>query len=236
VGIRRSKPLGAFGIFVMLNHTDLVTHLGAIGDIHAEDVLLDLALSFLAKQQPDLIVSVGDIVTGQGNVDRCCELLQSHSVIAVAGNHDRWFLSGSLQDFPNFTDSTAVSSQTMDFLKALPQTYELTSPRGSVLLCHGLGTNDMADLKPEDYGYAIEANLDLQELIHSQQYRFVVNGHTHCRMVRHFGDLTVINAGALRSYEGSGFAMIDFESSHAHFFDIETGGKIVKADSMPLNG
>jgi len=220
----------------MLNHKDLVTHIGAIGDIHTEDVLLDRALSFLAKQQLDLIVSVGDIVTGQGNVDRCCELLQSYRVLTVAGNHDRWFVNGTMPALPDSTDPTTVSEETKNFLKALPQTYELRSPQGLVLICHGLGTNDMADLKPGDYGYAIEANLELQELIRSQKYRFIVNGHTHRRMVRHFGDLTVINAGALRSYEGSGFAMIDFESSHAHFFDIETGGKIVKADSMYLDG
>ena len=220
----------------MLNHTDLVTQIGAIGDIHAEDVLLDLALSFLAKQQPDLLVSVGDIVTGPGNVDRCCELLQSHSVITVAGNHDRWFVNGTMPALPDSTDPTTVSEETKSFLKALPQTYELRSPVGLVLICHGLGTNDMADLKPGDYGYAIDANLELQKLIRSRKYRFVVNGHTHCRMVRHFGDLTVINVGTLRSYAGPGFALIDFESGHVHFFDIETGGKIVKADSMPLNG
>jgi len=220
----------------MPNHTDLVTHLGAIGDIHTEDVFLNLALSFLSKQEPDLIVSVGDIVTGPGDVDRCCDLLQSYRVITVAGNHDRWFLSGIMQDLPNFTDPTTVSSQTMDFLNALPQTYELSSPQGVVLVCHGLGINDMADLKPEDYGYAIEVNLELQELIRSQQYRFVINGHTHCRMVRHFGDLTVINVGTLRRYGDSGFALIDFRSNHVHFYDIETGGKIVKADSMLLDG
>ena len=220
----------------MPNNTDLVTHLGAIGDIHTEDVFLDLALSFLSKQELDLIVSVGDIVTGPGNVDRCCELLQSYRVLTVAGNHDRWFVNGTMPALPDSTDPTIISEETKSFLKALPQTYELTTPRGSVLICHGLGTNDMADLKPEDYGYAIEANFELQELIRSRQYRFVVNGHTHCRMVRHFGDLTVINVGTLRSYAGPGLAMIDFEACQAHFFDIETGGKIVKADSMPLNG
>ena len=177
----------------MLNHTNVVTHIGAIGDIHTEDVLLDLALSFLSKQQLDLIVSVGDIVTGLGNVDRCCELLQSYRVLTVAGNHDRWFVNGTMSAFSDSTDPTTISEETKSFLKALPQTHELTTPRGSVLICHGLGTNDMADLKPEDSGYAIEANLDLQELIRSRQYRFVVNGHTHCRMVRHFGDLMVIN-------------------------------------------
>jgi putative phosphoesterase len=220
----------------MLNHTDLVNHIGAIGDIHTEDVFLNLALSFLSKQKLDLIVTVGDIVTGPGNVDRCCELLQSYRVITVAGNHDRWFLSGIMQDLPNFTDPTTVSSQTKYFLNALPQTYELTSPRGSVLVCHGLGINDMATLKPDDYGYAIEVNKELQELIRSQQYRFIVNGHTHCRMVRHFGDLTVINVGTLQRYGGSGFAIIDFSSNNVHFFDIEKGGMIIKADSICLDG
>ena len=220
----------------MPNHTGLITHIGAIGDIHAEDVNLDLALSFLSEQKLDLIVSVGDIVTGLGNVDRCCDLLQSHSVITVAGNHDRWFLSEVMPALPNYTDPSAVSSQSKYFLNTLPQTYELNSPQGTVLICHGLDTNDMADLKPDDYGYAIEANLELQELIRSKQIRFVVNGHTHCRMVRSFGNLTVINVGTLQRYGVSGFAIIDFESSHVDFFDIETGGKIVKADSICLNG
>lgn len=219
----------------MPKHTELVTHLGAIGDIHAEDVFLDLALSFLSKQQPDLIVSVGDIVTGPGDVDRCCDLLQSYRVKTIAGNHDRWFLSGRMLDLPNFTDPTTVSSGTLAFLKALPQTYELASPRGSVLICHGLGSNDMTRLEPDDYGYAIDANLELQELIRSEQYRFVVNGHTHRRMVRHFGDLTVINVGTLQRYSGSGFALIDFRSNRVHFFDIDNGGVIVKADAICLD-
>ena len=216
--------------------TEFVTHVGAIGDIHTEDVLLDIALSFLSKQQPDLIVSVGDIVTGQGNVDRCCELLRAHRVLTVAGNHDRWFVNGTMPALPDATKPTTVSDQTKSFLKALPQTYELRSPQGLVLICHGLGINDMADLKPEDYGYAIEANLELQELIRSKKYRFIVNGHTHNRMVRQFGDLTVINVGTLRCYAGPGFARIDFETGHVDFFDIKTGGKIVNADAMYLDG
>ncbi|MCK4790652.1 MAG: metallophosphoesterase family protein [Desulfobacteraceae bacterium] len=220
----------------MPNHTGLITHIGAIGDIHTEDVNLDLALSFLSEQKLDLIVSVGDIVTGPGDVDRCCDLLQSHSVITVAGNHDRWFLSEVMPTLPNYTDPATVSSQSKYFLNTLPQTHELNSPQGTVLICHGLGTNDMADLKPDDYGYAIEANLELQELIRSKHYRFVVNGHTHCRMVRHFGDLTVINVGTLQRYVDSGFAVIDFESGHVRFFDIEFDGTIVKADSIFLDG
>jgi putative phosphoesterase len=220
----------------MPNHTDLITQMGAIGDIHAEDVTLDQVLTFLSKQSLDRIVCVGDIVTGPGDVDRCCELLKAHHVLTVAGNHDRWFNNGTMPALPDSTDPATVSDKTWSFLKALPQTVELRSPQGIVLICHGLGINDMARLKPDDYGYAIEANLELQELIRSRQYRFVVNGHTHYRMVRHFGNLTVINVGTLQRYGVSGFAIIDFESSHVDFFDIETGGMIVKADSIYLDG
>jgi putative phosphoesterase len=220
----------------MLDHTDLVARIGAIGDIHTEDVNLEHTLTFLSKQKLDLIVSVGDIVTGPGNVDRCCDLLQAYRVATVAGNHDRWFLNGMMLALPNYTDPMTVSSQTKDYLNTLPQTYELVSPQGTVLICHGLGVNDMARLRSDDYGYAIESNLELQELIRSKQYRFVVNGHTHYRMVRHFGNLTVINVGTLQRYGVSGFAIIEFESSHVDFFDIETGGMIVKADSIFLDG
>ena len=219
----------------MLKHTEFVSNMGAIGDIHAEDVLLDHVLTFLSKKKLDRIVCVGDIVTGPGDVDRCCRLLQAHRVLTVAGNHDRWFLEGTMPAFPDTTDPATISDQTKSFLKALPQTHELYSPQGVVLICHGLGTNDMADLKPGDYGYAIESNLDLQGLIQSQQYRFIVNGHTHCRMVRHFEGLTVINVGTLRRYAGPGFGLIDFEASQVDFYEIKTDGKIVQADSLDLD-
>jgi putative phosphoesterase len=220
----------------MLSKIEFVTHIGAIGDIHAEDVALDLVLSFLSEQPLDQIVCVGDIVTGPGDVDRCCELLRAHCVLTVAGNHDRWFVKGTIPALPDSTDPASVSDQTKSFLNSLPQTAELHSPHGLVLICHGLGTNDMADLKPEDYGYAIEANMDLQDLIRSGRYRFIVNGHTHRRMVRNFGDLTVINVGTLQRYAGPGFARIDFAAGHVDFFEVDTGGLIIEADSIYLDG
>ena len=48
------------------------TRIGIIGDIHAEDTHLDLALAFLNEQAVDVIICTGDIVDGNGDVDRCC--------------------------------------------------------------------------------------------------------------------------------------------------------------------
>jgi len=66
-----------------------------------------------------------------------------------------------------------------------------------LLLCHGLGGDDMNGVYPGDFGYGLEVNDVLQGLIREGRYRFVVNGHTHLRMVRSFGGLTIINAGSL---------------------------------------
>jgi hypothetical protein len=104
-----------------------------------------------------------------------------------------------------------VSAGVVDFLGGLPVTREFRSPRGHVLLCHGLGTNDMVGVKPDHGGYDISSNTELQQLITERRYRFVLNGHTHRPMLRTFGPLSIVNAGTLlRDYERC-FTWIDFE-------------------------
>jgi predicted phosphodiesterase len=66
-----------------------------------------------------------------------------------------------------------------------------------LLLCHGVGDNDMIRLQPGDVGYALESNLELTALIDAGVHRLVVGGHTHRVMVRRFGGLTVVNPGTL---------------------------------------
>src|SRR5689334_16603498 len=78
-----------------------IRRIGLLGDIHTEDARLEHALAEMKRAQVDAIVSVGDIVDGPGDVERCVRLLAQHDVIAVKGNHDRWFVRG---DFVNDAD------------------------------------------------------------------------------------------------------------------------------------
>ncbi|MCM3906112.1 MAG: metallophosphoesterase family protein [Pyrinomonadaceae bacterium] len=135
--------------------------IGIIGDIHAEDRLLQAALEFLAKFNLDLIMAVGDIADGVGSVDRCCQLLQQYGAAAVIGNHERWFLSGQARDLQNATSSDDVSSQALAFMAELPKTRDYETVAGRLLLCHGLGEYDMGGVWPGDNGYALESNLAL---------------------------------------------------------------------------
>ena len=91
----------------------------------------------------------------------------------------------------------------------------------------------MCRLTDDDFGYALETNDPLQELLAAEQVRFVVNGHTHGRMVRRFGRLTIINAGTLFRENDPCFAVVDFEAGRVDFFDL-AAGRIAPASTHSL--
>jgi putative phosphoesterase len=200
----------------------LLRRIGAIGDIHAEDQALERVLAFLGGLALDRVLAVGDIVDGPGDSARCCRLLAEARVDVVRGNHDRWALKDELRTLPGAL--AALDADQRSFLEELPATREYETAAGPLLLCHGLGTDDMCRLTDDDFGYALETNDPLQELLATEQYRLVVNGHTHRRMVRHFGPMTIINAGTLYRENDPCFAVIDVEVGRVQFFDLAGGG------------
>ena len=195
--------------------------IGIVGDIHAETIRLEIALHFLHKKQVDCILCVGDVVDGLGNVDACCELLRQNEVLIVRGNHDRWFAERDMRDLPEATQWDDVSTASKSFIKSLPPTRTLETIAGRLLLCHGLGANDMQPLTPDDYGYALEVMEEFHTLIRNREYQFVVNGHTHRRMVRQFKYLSIINAGTLYYAHKPCIAIADFRANQVQFYDFQ---------------
>lgn len=198
---------------------------GAIGDIHAEDRALEKILGFLQTQGVERIVAVGDIASGTGSTLRCCRLLQQHGVEAVRGNHDRWLLADAKRQHRVGEEADEVRR----YVETLPTTRSFDTPAGSLLLCHGLGEDDMNRLTPDDYGYALQVNDELQQLLASKEHRFVISGHSHRRMVKDFGGVTVINVGTLLRDHDPCFATIDFVSREVVFFDVGEGLTISEA-------
>lgn len=155
---------------------------------------------------------------GGNDVNRCCQILQAEKIISVLGNHERWLLNNQMRQLKNATSLDNLTKKSQSFLKYLPTTFEFSTSQGLGLLCHGLDKNDMAMVKPDDYGYAIEVNYDLQKLIKEQKYKYMINGHSHCPMVRSFQDLTIINAGTLKKEHHPGFVTINFHASYVSFY------------------
>ena len=161
--------------------------------MHAEDEKLATALAHL--RSVDVVLCVGDLVDGAGDLDRCVELLEAHRVVTVRGNHDRWVLGDEMRHLAEADAAAELAPRTRVYLAALPATRRIDTVAGPLLLCHGLGTDDMEFVNDGD---------DLQRALGTSQrgigadLSLIVNGHTHTRWAERVGRLGIVNAGTLR--------------------------------------
>ncbi|WP_086934253.1 metallophosphoesterase family protein [Agarilytica rhodophyticola] len=194
---------------------------GVIGDIHVEDIRLEIILNYLASEELDGIYATGDIVDGNGSVDRCCELLKIYSVISVLGNHDQWCLEEVNRHVDNASKKSHLELSTHSFLSSLPKTQIVDTVRGKAMLCHGLGESNMASVKDWDSVDSIFNNLELWALHRNSELKFVFNGHSHRPNVHTFSHLTVINAGALNNKEIACSAIVDFQNNKVRYYGVD---------------
>jgi len=207
----------------------LVHKIGLIGDVHAQDDLLEIALTWLGGVYVDAILCTGDIVDGTGDAERCFALLEKHGVVAVRGNHDRWLANDNGPAISQGSRPVELSKERVLQLRLLPPTLSFVTPAGRLLLCHGLGKNDLRELRYGDSDSVLESNLELQQLRKSE-YAIVINGHTHERMVRDYDGVVVINAGTLRIDRDSVFATVDFDERVVQYYGFDDERQVVSRD------
>lgn len=211
---------------------DVLNHFGIIGDVHAEDKFLQIALDRLFSQNVRTILCTGDICDGSGDANLCCDILKRRRVDTVSGNHDRWALEQEMRSLPETTRDLSLDS--MEYLKSLPKTREYSSNFGRILLCHGINQNDMVKINPDDYGYALEANSDLQDLIQKNEYSIVINGHSHKRMVRKINQIVIINSGTLYRNHNPCFVEVDLKKNVITFYLLDSLGNVVNEEKSEI--
>jgi putative phosphoesterase len=207
------------------------SRIGLIGDVHTEYARLRAAVAHLRSLEVDLMICTGDVPDGPStpaDVDRCCALLRDEGVLTVCGNHDRWLQDGEMRELSGATTLDELSPKTRDYLASLPMTFEIATPFGLVLLCHGLGDNDMAQVQAHERGKELDDNEALQLLLKRARYRVVINGHTHKAGVIDIEGLTLINAGTLRRDRNPCCSVADFEHGEVVFYDITDAGPITE--------
>jgi predicted phosphodiesterase len=211
----------------------MLSRLGVIGDVHCESKTLGRVLDALDTMGVDAILCVGDLVDGPGDADSTLAMLEARGVQCVAGNHERWFLDGEQRSLDNATHEINEVSQT--FIESLPRGRLYATPSGTVLLCHGVGDDDEAWLKPDTRGYALQDIPTLRELMLDENIQFMIGGHTHERMVRVFPGLTVLNAGTIhRNFEQT-FTVADFGAMRVGFHSAaeQNMGELIEEVDLP---
>ncbi len=220
----------------MVISTDKVGRVGVVGDVHCESETLGRVLDALETMNVDAVLCVGDLLDGPGDADETLATLGAREVQCVAGNHERWFLEGERRDLADAT--TQISEGSTEFLRKLRRVRLYETPAGTAMLCHGVGKDDEAWLRPDTRGYALQDIPTLRELMLNDRIQFMIGGHTHQRMVRVFPGLTVINAGTIHRKDEQTFTVIDFNAMKVAVYsaaELDTGTLIEEQD-LPLAG
>ena len=195
----------------------------AIGDIHTETELLERALELGRANRVDRVLSVGDIVDGPNSPLPCIAALRAAQADVIRGNHERWVTEGHPLEPFDYPDDIRA------WLAELPATREYDTPTGRLLLCHGIGRNDMMRLEPDTDGYALECLDELWQLARSRRYRWMIAGHTHVPMVRTVEGLTVINAGTLVLLQEPCCVIGDFRAGTVEHYSLLPDVKLARS-------
>jgi len=206
---------------------------GVIGDVHCESETLERVLDVLESMNVEPVLCVGDLVDGYGDVDATLKLLESRLVQCVAGNHERWFLTGEQRTLDHAT--LKINDESRAFIETLPKMRHYQTPQGKALLCHGVGEADEAWLLPDTKGYALQDIPTLRELMLDDEVQFMIGGHTHERMVRVFPGLIVINAGTIYRNDEQTFTVIDFDQMRVGYYSAaaDSTGKLLEELPLP---
>lgn len=206
--------------------------IAAITDIHGNLPALDAVLADIERRGVDLVVQLGDALSGPLWPRETADRLFARAWPAVHGNHDRALAGGVAAMGP--ADRFALGRLDKAHLDVLRQWPASLRVAGDVLLFHGTPADDDTYLLEDpSTGYAqLRPMPVLEETLRGVDSRLMICGHTHIpRVVRLPDGRTVVNAGSvgLPAYtdDTGGFHRHENGSPHARYALIErVGGQL----------
>jgi len=206
--------------------------IAVLSDIHGNLLALEAVLADLRVHAPDLVVNLGDHLSGPLEAAATAELLISlPNWVHVRGNHDRQLIE--LEPTAMGLSDRAAERQLADehktWLRSLAPAAVVAE---DVLLCHGTPQRDF-DYLLEDVS-ATGVSLASREKIRSDvgaTARTILCGHSHVpRLVRLEDGTLVLNPGSvgLPAYHDSDHRfphVIEVGSPHARYALIDPAGR-----------
>ncbi|PTL84311.1 YfcE family phosphodiesterase [Vitiosangium sp. GDMCC 1.1324] len=179
--------------------------IAAVSDIHGNVEALEAVLADIDRRGADVIVNLGDIVSGPLQPRETADLLMSLGLPTIRGNHERQLLGPDLERIGPSDRHTAQSLRPdqRDWISSLPPTLWLSD---EVFLCHGTPGDDLTyfleQLTTEGCEPAPAALIE--ERAGDCTASLILCGHTHIpRAVRLRDGRTIVNPGSvgLQAYE-----------------------------------
>ncbi|MEZ2346483.1 metallophosphoesterase [Terriglobus sp. RCC_193] len=205
--------------------------IAAIADIHGNLAALEAVLAEIQRHAPDLIVNLGDSLSGPLFPAECADLLLSCNISAIKGNHERQLLTlpvGAMGE----SDQYAASCLQPHHLRWIEKTPETLLIEGEILLVHGTPRSDLEYyLETVEQGAVRAATpQEVEERTRGAHASLIFCGHTHIPRRFTFADQrVVVNPGSvgLPAYEDDRPFPHKMQSAspHARYALVEKRGK-----------
>lgn len=173
--------------------------IAAITDIHGNLPALKAVLEDIEKADVDLLVNLGDILSGPLWPAETADLLMPMNLPTISGNHERQVLvlNQALMGASDRYTHDVLDQRHLDWMADLPKTLQLTK---DVFLCHGTPDSDLIYLL-EDFsdGGVVEADHALiRERLAGCNAPVILCGHTHVQhhVVLDSGQM-IVNPGSV---------------------------------------
>ena len=214
--------------------------IAVIADIHGNIRALEAVQADLRRHAPDVVVNLGDHLSGPLQAAETADLLIGTDYIHIRGNHDRQLLDRPPEQMGP-SDRAAfgqLSSRHKEWLAKLPAAKKLCE---RILLCHGTPTDDLEYLLEEIHGTEVRlAPADrIQSRLGESKAPLVLCAHSHLpRIVQTAGDGTIVNPGSvgLPAYDDTSPSVhyIETGSQHARYAVIDQEAGILKVDFVAV--
>jgi putative phosphoesterase len=171
--------------------------IAVLSDVHGNAVALAAVLAELEREQPDLIVSGGDLTWGS-LPEETFALVVGLNARFVRGNADRALLENQSSTEREQWMQAHHTPEMRAFLAAFEDNVVVeVDDLGPVHICHGSPRSDEECVTPET------PETRVREFAQGVEERVIVTAHVHIQFDREVGGIRSINAGSVGlPYEG----------------------------------
>ena len=239
---RRLRPMPACtSVLAGVQQGDAM-RIAAIADVHGNALALEAVLAHIRASAPDLIVNLGDLVSGPFDPGRSADMQIALDCPTIAGNHERQLLAGDTGLSDAFARSRLTSAH-LAWIASLPGTLELAG--GEVFACHGSPAGGDLEYLLEDVSSG-RPTLDTADAIGTRlagigKASLVLCAHTHIPRIATSGGVLVVNPGSvgMPGYRDTTPVphVMEAGTPHAHYALVDrlVGGWEVELRAVPYD-
>ncbi len=206
--------------------------IAVLADIHGNLLAVEAVIRDLSRNSPDLVVNLGDHLSGPLWAAATADLLISQTDwVHIRGNHDRQLLElqADAMGPSDRAASAQLSTSQRAWLASLPPTAVVAD---ELLLCHGTPELDHEYLAEDvSSGFARVAHYDVIRARLGSTTGLILCGHSHvARYVRIDDNTAVANPGSVGIQAYSDFEhrfphVIESGSPHARYLLLDGQGR-----------